>query len=200
MKVSLGDLIPEQNTPSGWKTAPGTRGLNPANTGAYIPPGRNTLGSSWNPPRRRYFDDVPKKEPKEPLTDDDFPTLGGDSSVPLTNSKPNWGAHLAKKKESPKKDKLAVGWRDLTKPPTKEEMANERSGLVFMPRLSKPDDADAEWREKYAQMYPNDTGDYDHRPAFDDEEEEDPQADSYYATEQKYSGRRARKNPYEDEM
>lgn len=194
MKLNFGDYLQKQET-DGWQFAPGTRGLSSTNTGAYQPPGsrQNPLGSMR---QRRFFDEPrSKKVEKKPLTDADFPSLGGGSSVPSTTStNSNWGSHLSKK-ETPKKKKLPVGWRDLTKPPTKEELANEKSGLVFMPKLSKRDDADAEWRQQYQDMYPHDNGDDDWdsstpSPREEEEDWEDTQAGLYSATEQKNPSRR----------
>jgi hypothetical protein len=190
MKLNFGDYLPKQEQPNGWQIASGTRGLSSTNTGdAYQPPGRrqNPLGTISQ--RRFFVEKPPKKVEKKPLTDADFPSLGGDSSVPLTSSNPNWGAHLSKK-ATPKKDTLEVGWRDLTKPPTHEE----RSRLLFIQKLSKADDADAEWRQQYQEMYPHDTGDDDWESSTSspgkDEDWEDPQAGLYSATEQKYPSRR----------
>lgn len=165
-------------------------------SGAYVPPGQRSRGlSSWNLPRHRTIvNDTPKKVLRENLTEDDFPTLGGDSPAPAAN-KPSWGAHLAKKKDSPKK-KTLVNWNDLNKPLTK----HERAAPVFRQKASRSDDLDAEWREEYAQMYPQDTGDFNapSQKPYDDDWE-DSQSDAYFTTTKKFSGRRARKNCYDEE-
>jgi hypothetical protein len=177
--------------------------------GAYVPPSmRNrpniqtqNQNTSWDLRRKLETETKQNEEKRLAPTAEDFPTLGEETITP----KPNlaWGKGAA---PTPKveKDELPKGWYNLSRgnypkgpvaPTFKYGPPPFRSGF--------PDDPDAEWRQKYRDMYPDDVSEPDDANDVDLEanypNSEDEEEDKSNPTEIKYSGRRARKNRIQDE-
>lgn len=170
-------------------------------SGTYIPPGKRieSTNSSWELKQKLQSETHLEKKEFNVPTADDFPSLTTEKIVPRAQSK--WGANMEKVKKAEPKE-LPQGWYNLASGnyPRGPLMQTYKYGPPQF-KTGFPDDPDAEWRQKYADMYPDDTDCPEPDFSSDTEEIDESYDDQQDNTKEiKYSGRRARKNRHtEDE-
>ena len=170
-------------------------------SGTYVPPSKRiaSIDSSWDLKQKLEKETKIENKNLDVPTQDDFPSLGTKKFLPNTQSK--WGIKNTPLKKTERKG-LPPGWYNITSGnyPRGPLFQTSKYGLSQF-KTGFPDDQDAEWRQKYADMYPDDTDcpepNFTSEPEDIDELHDDQQD---ITKEIKYSGRRARKNRHtEDE-
>jgi hypothetical protein len=162
----------------------------------YIPPGKRieSTESSWELKQKLEKETKIANKNLDVPTPEDFPSLGTEKIVLRDQSK--WGVRNTSLKKEETKN-LPPGWYNITSGnyPKGPLIHTNKYGLPFF-QTGFPDDPEAEWLQKYSEMYP-DNKDYPEHDLSSEKEESKELCDDYQDNnikEVKYSGRRARKN------